>query len=1691
MRKVDENRAENYIKKHRRHKEWIAFALCVSLLTGAITLYMLNKPATAMTEEGAKSIGLVLDTADTEFEEGLIEQMKEEKESSEEENEYLEEEKTQEEQAKEELAEESSSDDDLDMDEDGALDKTGEDEEDTESEEADEATDVKKVIKKVSSTSTKKSLVTGQKKEDVVLTVLYQDKDGNDLEESKELSISESFDLKQEARSIEGYIFTKGFIGEDEITSLVKKTATEDAEVSESEEDSEASTDEEKTETKDDGESEKVVFVDAETGEEVSFDEDEENVEVEVVYEEETDEAKEETKEETKEASNSEYTYYEATMADGSILEVDEDAELKLVYAKVNDKEVFEYEAGGIKVSVKLSDPAVLPADATLKVTSLDKNTSGYNYDAYISALNENAKEIAKANGSEDIQKYDSNNVVLFDICFMYEDKEIQLEDGKASVSITFIDNKISDGLGADKSDDVTVVHLPVSNEVLQEVASTSEATDITAGDISVEIMTESKVDLNGKTDEISFETDSFSVYGAVTNTSEYSWEGSETYTAEQIVSMFGDATYFGAVANNYNGGNNHSEANIAVKKIENIQAHTVGNSALVYTHLTDYKITVNKQVFGASKAGTFNFALFSDIDGKYKISGSEFSITTDRDGLGSYSMDVVDFIKSHAALYVYELDENGNAILNGNTSGNYTVTYEGDAFEGNSDVVSYFSDNYIEDLNGYRITDNNGTGDKGILQPIDGATIYYKTSDSSYVGVSYSETAPNNEVVKLYDGEFPVSISSMLDDARVASSKLAYAKDSSNVKVVNIIGSAVDGQGGGYLQRDLTKRYFKESDNYAVNTGFYIPKDTLLLINVDLTGIDYYTYNKISVNKLGTGDWSDIANQMVVNFVQKDANGDYVPYNGELVANIASGLLTAPDASVKLSGSYSGTVIADDIYKECELHKITTRRFLSQNGTATVTNVIDGAVASIHMYKYLNGEDPGDHQFTFTVRALKHKKEFLSTKYYLETLTNDLKNTGKEINYTFDYDSNYITTDSDGVSNPRVWLVINENDIASSTSAQKITKDDDYIIARIALNEDLKSVKNIYYFRYDSEEHKDLIAGIESSDSDAIKSAVVSDITKTATGNAIEDSADVAFYNVGSGLLRIHKMVVNEFASHFIREDPNAVLREVKFRITNKATQKYLVFQGFVGSPGTHKNFSDSDGKSYTITYNDGAQWTIEGLDAGTYIVEEVADGFTFAYDDSSNSSYDLDSTSRIGADVSRVTKYAVTVDDEDNNSSYGIGGNNWRKLFSRDVEGLSIDPPTEVLVGGKTQTVQVANYYSIPIGPLRFTKNFTGAEWTDKMAFTFKIEPVSWNAYTSEGRPVTLTSAPMPQKQNTTEIENTVTITGADAVFDETTGTYTAVAQFSSIPFKYKGNYIYKITETGTGIDGVKYDSRVYYVRFEVLPKETRFTKKYSYGKNPHTIYVQQGNLDTVTVDDEYFYYLGADVTYAIDEKFNNVVAFCSLTLDKPETNKLVENQFLIDWKTNDVSAVAFNNAMTGELSIKKKWVDINGNDISAGRTSLTLYIWQRAAGEKEWKAYETVSSVQLTPENNWSFRLTGLPLTDGNGKTYEYCVKEPDDYNSAYQVVYKIGDAEYYNNGEATVTIDGTTYKDPGYSMVAGTDGRNFGSVEITNTSVVSNKIPSTGGIGTSQFAAFGALLIAIALSGFMLLKRRKTY
>lgn len=1701
MRITNEDRAQNYIKKHRNNKRWLIFALCVSLFTGTVTLYLLNKPATAMTEDGAKQVGLVLETADSDYELGLIEQMKE-KESA----------------AQEDKAVTEASDNVVTVDvsqlgdgdqNSGETSKTWEDiieaipEDETEgnanasssasSGEASAASsegssDKESSIAASSASSEEKSSSAAssssvdEKKvkvddlkdvKDVTLTARYVDGSDKEIAESNVLFKNSEdvnkLDLTKDYKVIDNYYFVEARLSDKKIVSIEKKTGV-------------AKTDEASDQASEDNS--KEVTDDA-SAYAASSDEEASDKNEKVIF-----------------------TYYEAKTSDGEKIEIQKDSEIVFVYAAANTKESFTYQNDEVTVTVKLSKPGILPDGVALSVKTVDKDTEGYNYSAYIDALNKSAEEIAKESGDDEKTTYDENNVVLFDIAFMLDEIEYEPKDGTVSVSISFNNNQISDGLGTNESDKVSLVHLPVSEEVMKEVDATSDATDISAADISVEVLKESTVELGENKDVVSFETNSFSMYGAITSSSDETWTGNMRYTAKEIVNWLGDATYFGVVAENYDGGNNHSEANIAVTNITNVQNYTIGISTKVLTTIDDFKITVTKVVEGSPKVGTFEFALFSDVKGKNRISGGEFKITTDGTGKGTAVFDLSELQKKNGTtyprVYVYELDDEGNAVMDGGVSGAYIVTYGGDSIEAPADAVGFFSDNYVINMNGLDAVN--------VLEKVDGATIYYVTGWTSYIGITYYQNQVygkkpdgsmgwTNYVRTDYEKRLPIDIGEMRSQASEASQKLAYAVSGGNVEVVNIVATKNNGD----LQTDLSTKYFKNSKdpyNYAVNTGFKLSDDKLLVINVDMTGTKDYKLQKFTYNGQGTGDWSDAANHIIINLVQKNSNGDYVPYEGYVQANIMSGTLIAPKATVNTTSSYSGTIIANTVIKSCEIHKMDMRRYLDSSASITVTNTGCEEIVpfEIKAYKYVNDVEPdGNEVFDFTLRYLDP-----NTNRW-RVLTDNLHNEGDIIKYD--------------VTNPLEELGMHYDKgnsyfflLTENNTTGYYTKDETGILVKVKYYPErdlllnvIKTIDETNYYRVPAEGVASMVNsgtldGTYNSGNYRIK-----DVYEKTKGKLY---GKVAFFNTNAKatMLRIHKMVVNDLGSKAVRDaaDGTALLRTVIFRITNNSTGNYIILEGFVREKDEVKTNTiyeydakthQRTGKEYTATYNQSAQWTIEGLPSGLYTVEEVADGKTFTYDYATNTSKVKD-----GEAVCRVTKYDVTIDEEEEGvTRYGSGGENYRYVFSSDFNSKRDTPPDNVKVGGAVQTVQICNYYSSPVGPIAVTKNFTGSIWTSDMAFEFTIAADRCEVHDSEGHEFTLSQDQIPMPVD----GNTVRVTGQDATFDSNTGTYTAVAEFSSIPYRYEGTYYYTITETNTGaIKGVNYDTRTYYVKVVVSKKHTTFTARHNIKSLTHPVAQHNygGKYDvngqTVVTDD--FFYLGADITYATDAEFQNEVCICELYIrENPDTSKPEELEFLIRYTKGSVADVAFNNSMTGKLTVKKEWLDSDGKKNQDSHTSLTLQIWQRTVysdgSRSDWRIYEG-TSIQLSKDNKWKQTVEGLPLQDSQGNSYEYTVKEPDEYLFTYQVTYSYGKSskgggKFDGNAQNMIKVNNVDVRDTGYAMTIQKDGIDYGTVTITNQTTYSNALPSTGGSGSMPYTAAGCMLIAFAFLGMFIQGRRK--
>lgn len=456
------------------------------------------------------------------------------------------------------------------------------------------------------------------------------------------------------------------------------------------------------------------------------------------------------------------------------------------------------------------------------------------------------------------------------------------------------------------------------------------------------------------------------------------------------------------------------------------------------------------------------------------------------------------------------------------------------------------------------------------------------------------------------------------------------------------------------------------------------------------------------------------------------------------------------------------------------------------------------------------------------------------------------------------------------------------------------------------------------------------------------------------------------------TGYLRIHKMVVNDFGSDFVRDKTKtALLKQVTFRITNKSTKSYIVFTGFVsgqsdvtyesdgrtikGRAVEYDRYGNLTGNKYDVTYNNSAQWTVSDLPVGDYVVDEVADGLTLGYNAVGNYYYAITDSG-----LSRVTKYAVTTDADDGLKSYGLGGENLREVFSVDVSGGNPNNLSnygqEVAVTddySETKTVQVCNYYSTPAAPLEVTKSFSGGTWDDDMVFSFKLEGVSaTNTVLSDGTAVSSVAVPMPDASSVTgdgvsavlNSDNTfvLSISNSAATRNED-GSYTAKASFGNISYVYEGTYTYKITEVQSGANGVIYDTNVYFATVVVSKQYTTFTKTYStwvnYPDGASIGAFSSGDKDDKSITKtEDFFYLGADVTYTSES--GEIVAKCSVRLNSGlNTANPVSNPYIISYESSyNQNGIVFVN---GYAAIKVvKTAGIEGTIANGTQFSFRVY-------------------------------------------------------------------------------------------------------------------------------------------------------
>ena len=215
-------------------------------------------------------------------------------------------------------------------------------------------------------------------------------------------------------------------------------------------------------------------------------------------------------------------------------------------------KRVYTYEDDRVSVTATLEVVDAIPDDADFVVKPVTASTSGYNYDAYMQALNDNADSITdEAAADSDELLFNDDNTLLYDIAFFaYDDDdnyvEIQPEEGSVRISIQFKNGQLEDELGATENADVTVIHMPLAEAVKESVDSTEDATNISSGDIKIEVVAES-ASVEGESS--SFTLSDFSLIAVWANGKLKINPGPDvTYE-----SALGNARFYGVTANTIN----------------------------------------------------------------------------------------------------------------------------------------------------------------------------------------------------------------------------------------------------------------------------------------------------------------------------------------------------------------------------------------------------------------------------------------------------------------------------------------------------------------------------------------------------------------------------------------------------------------------------------------------------------------------------------------------------------------------------------------------------------------------------------------------------------------------------------------------------------------------------------------------------------------------------------------------------------------------------------------------------------------------------------------------------------------------------------------------------------------------------------------------------------------------------------
>ncbi len=202
MRNIDENRVEKFIKQHKGYRKWLAFVLCLALITASVTLYILNKPAVATTT----------DTAETEV--GMVLNSSEENAEADEEQQNTDNEDSVSDVAEEETSDSSSSETSNDSTTETSEDNSGE-------------------LSSDGSSMASSGSSIAEDASEITFTAKFQLTDGSAIEDvdDENLKIDDTKDLSKSPKSINGFEYVRALIN-NTIVKTIKAVKDENESVS-------------------------------------------------------------------------------------------------------------------------------------------------------------------------------------------------------------------------------------------------------------------------------------------------------------------------------------------------------------------------------------------------------------------------------------------------------------------------------------------------------------------------------------------------------------------------------------------------------------------------------------------------------------------------------------------------------------------------------------------------------------------------------------------------------------------------------------------------------------------------------------------------------------------------------------------------------------------------------------------------------------------------------------------------------------------------------------------------------------------------------------------------------------------------------------------------------------------------------------------------------------------------------------------------------------------------------------------------------------------------------------------------------------------------------------------------------------------------------------------------------------------